>query len=153
MSYEYEIQTVEAVPTVSIRRVVPMEQIAQAMGEIYGRLAAFTAEHGVQPAGPPYSRYHAITEAGFDLEAGFPLTAAAAGEGYIVAGELPGGRAAVYTHTGSYHKLGDAHAAGAAWVKEQGAEESGGPWEYYISDPGGTPENELQTRIFRPLKD
>lgn len=114
MSHEFEIQNIESTPTIFMRRIVPVEQIGQAIGEIYGRLGAFVGERGIQPAGAPYARYHACTEHGFDLEAGFPLAQAAEGQGDIAAGELPGGPAAVHTHVGSYQNLGAAHEAGEA---------------------------------------
>ena len=151
MSYDITIEEVATQPMVSIRRVTPLEQIGPSIGQIYGELGAFLGAQGIAPCGAPFTRYHGCTDAGMDIEPGMPIAAPTDGAGAILAGTLPGGKAAVYTHTGPYHLLGPAHEAVQAWITEQGLTAAGPPWESYLNDPGQVPESELQTRIFSPL--
>jgi len=91
----------------------------------------------VTPAGPPFVRYHTFGETETDLETGVPVFEAAAGEGRIVPGELPGGAAISAWHLGSHDRLGEAYGRLDTRLKEHGREADGAAWEvYWWIDPG-----------------
>ena len=76
-------------------------------------------------------RYHTFGETETDFELGVPVVEPAAGEGRIVAGELPGGTAIATWHFGPHDALGDAYARIGAWLNEHGREPDGAPLEVY----------------------
>jgi len=49
-------------------------------------------------------------------------------EAGVSADTLPGGFVATTTHTGSYDKLSDAHAAVQQWIAAEGLASAGAPW-------------------------
>ena len=124
-------------PVVSIRATVPIAELAQHQGDRLAALAGYLQQHGVQPAGPPFVRYHTFGETETDLEGGIPVAAPVAGEGRIAGGVLPGGPAVTTWHVGSHDTLRDAYARLAAWLQAHGREPAGAPWEvYHWIDPG-----------------
>jgi effector-binding domain-containing protein len=78
----------------------------QAFPELFGWLR----EHAVEPAGPPFLRYHEVDSHGqpLELEVGVPVDAhvpasvAANGDSRVHADALPAGRYLTYLHVGPY---------------------------------------------------
>jgi effector-binding domain-containing protein len=100
----------------------------------------------------PYSRYHGFEPQKVDMECGAPLGAPAAGEGRIVAGELPGGQVATTWHIGPYDGLSAAYDALMGWAGEQARVPAGGPWEIYHTGPDEVPDPaQWRTELFLPL--
>ena len=88
-----------------------------------------------------------------DLECGMPVAAPLKGTDRIRAGELPGGKAATVTHTGPYDQLGQTWEKLMAWMKSEGLEPAGAPWEVYVTDPGREPDSsKWRTDIFFPVR-
>ncbi len=95
-----------------------------AFPELFGCLF----QNGVQPAGPPFLRYHEVDRAGgpLDVEAGVPVKSAPeATNGRVRPEALPAGRYLTFLHVGPYTSdsvadLGDARAELVAWAKENG---------------------------------
>ncbi len=149
----YTVREVEvrAQPALVIRSAVPPSEVAQTLGSSIPKVLKFVEARGGSLAGPPITRYLSQSSELFEIEVGFPLTSPLAGEGEIVAIELPGGKAALTNHFGSYQRLGEGHRAIIEWVMANQKSIAGPPWEVYLSDPSSTPEEELVTRIFYPI--
>ena len=82
-----------------------------------------------------------------------PIAVPVPGEGEIRGDTLPGDFVATTTHTGSYDKLSEAHAAVQVWMEEQGLVAAGAPWESYVTDPADYPDPaEWKTEIFWPVE-
>ena len=148
-----ELKTITPRNVVTIRETIPMDAIAQTLGRIYGKVAAYLERIGVQPDGPPFSRYFSMTDDGVDLDAGFPVAAPISGEGQIAASELPGGEAAVTWHIGPYDTLPQTYNAIMDWMRENDREAGGACWEIYWTDP--TPDSnpaEWRTEIIWPVQ-
>ena len=161
MSEEPTIVERAAVPCVAVRATVTMQTIgtiAHRMGEVMGWLAA----HGHAPAGPPFIRYRTIDMAAdLDIEVGVPTSGPLAGDGEIVAGELPAGRYVLATHHGAPAGLVAAVGAVLAWANAQGLKfdseqtDRGERWgcrvEFYNSDPAvePVPDNWVTDLAFR----
>ena len=126
-----EVEQLEPQPVVSIRAKALVSALGEAQGERFTELSRYLAEHGVRAAGPAFVRYHTFDETETDVETGFPVVEAAAGEGRIVAGVLPGGSAISTWHDGPDHLLGEAYARVGAWLQEQQREAAGPGWEVY----------------------
>jgi effector-binding domain-containing protein len=86
-----------------------------------------------------------------DIEIGFSFAQQLNGEGEVLAGEIPAGKAAKCIHIGPYDQLGAAYDALQQWMTANGHTPSGVAYEFYRNDPQGTPAAELQTQIMFPL--
>ncbi len=85
-----------------------------------------------------------------EVEVGVLAAARFAGEGRVVASELPGGEVATAVHRGDYARLGATHAAVRKFAVAHGRELAGPRWEIYghwREDP-----SELETEIFWLLR-
>jgi effector-binding domain-containing protein len=152
-------------PYLAIADSVTMQNIptiADRMPEVF----AFLAAHGIEPAGPPFFRYHLIDmERELEIEVGVPVAAGHAADpsaGDVRAGMLPAGRYAVVTHVGAYDELVGATADLLAWADRDGlrwdkvdtpvGERWGCRLEIYHTDPQEEPdptkyETELAFRL------
>ena len=152
MSYSICIKTLQPQATASIHVSIPAAEIGQTMGQIFGEVLNYMAELRIQPAGPPFSRYCEFGPDYVTMEAGFPVTQPVDQVGRIIAGELPGGEVATTWHFGSYDTLGRAYTALQSWIKDQGRESGGSPWESYWTDPETVPNpSEWRTEVIWPL--
>ena len=150
---EFELLTVDPQPALAIRAVVPNDQLAFDMGEWLPAVWKYATDNGIELAGPPFTRYHAMGEHETDLESGLPVTAPRQGEGRIKPVELPGGEVASTWHVGPYDRLPETHRALAEWVAEQGRTQAGPHWEVYWTDPGAEPDPaKWRTQVLMPLR-
>ena len=130
-STDVEIEQLELRPVLSIRAVAQIARLGEAQGDRLGALAEYLRQRGIQPAGPPFVRYHSFGETETDLEIGVPVVEPVDGEGVIAAGGLPGGPAVTTWHYGAHDTLGEAYARIEAWLSEHGRERDGAGWEVY----------------------
>lgn len=118
-------------PCVGIRTQVPMRQLSTAIPELTDEVLAWLDKQGVAPAGPSYVRYHVIDMSGkLDVEMGFPVAEAQAGDDRVTAGVLPKGRYASLVYTGVQNGI-KGNGALLEWGKKQGL-----VWDTYESDRG-----------------
>jgi effector-binding domain-containing protein len=156
-----EIRELTPQPTASIRVTQPMESmdLAALFDEHLPNIAHRLADLGVEPAGPPFGRYHQFGPEQVDVEIGIPVSAPAstlsspdeAEPGELFAGELPGGQVAITIHRGSYDGLSGTYDALHDWIHSQGRDEGPGPWESYVDDPGEVGMDETKTEVIWPL--
>jgi AraC family transcriptional regulator len=145
----FTTEILEAQPTLCKRADnVTFPELPLKIGEL---LQAVASVAGDAMAGPPYVRYHRIENDVFDIQAGCPVTPGTPGSGAVEAVALPGGRVAVGVHVGPYERLHESYAAMQEWMMEMGHRPSGAPWEYYLNDPGSTPQEQLRTQIIWPI--
>ena len=153
MTSEFTTRQIDAQPIVGIRTKTTMDKIAEVMGPLFGELYGYIQQSGQAPAGMPFAIYHAMDGGSLDLECGMPVAAPMTGTDRIRPGELPCGTAATVTHTGPYDDLGHTWAALTEWMKSQGLEPAGAPWEVYVTDPGAEPDpSKWRTDIFFPVR-
>jgi effector-binding domain-containing protein len=95
----------------------------------FPQLFAWMGQHGVEPAGPPFIRYHEVDADGepLEIEVAAPVANRAQPDedGPVHAGLLPAGRYVTLLHTGPYRSddvpdLGDAQAALRDWIEKVG---------------------------------
>lgn len=140
MTPRFEIRTVEAVPTLSIRLTLPIADIGRRYPALLREVWDHARRVGATPSGPPYAYYHRVDGEEADLEAGVPVAAPARGGGRVVAGTRPGGRAVCATHHGPYDTLGKTYQALRGWAEEAGHTLDTAMWESYATDPQEEPD-------------
>ena len=152
-TYDVQTTTRTSQATAVSHTTLAVEEIGPWLGKAYGAVARTLATQGTHPAGPPFARYHRLSDGRFEVEAGFPVLAPIKADGEVQPSSLPGGTAATTMHIGSYGDMEPGYAALAAWVKERGQELAGDAWEVYFSDPGEEPDPaKWQTQIVQPYR-
>lgn len=154
MLSEIEVRAVPALMAMVVRRTVEIVEIGKALEEILPEVWGFITARGGEPAGPPFIRYLAWdADSMVDIEAGVPVALPLPAEGRVELLELPGCRAARVVHSGPYEKLGDAHMALGAWIRDNHYETAGPTWESYLTDPGSEPDSaKWRTEVCWPVK-
>ncbi|MFK7988132.1 MAG: helix-turn-helix domain-containing protein [Sandaracinaceae bacterium] len=149
---EVTLTSRDAQPILYMRQRVARDDIATALAGCLPAVFQHCMAEGVAMAGPPFARYRDFSLSEVTLEAGVPTVEEAGGTDTILSGALPAGEVAMATHVGPYDTLMQTHAVLEQWMREQGREPSGGPWESYITDPGEVPDpKDWQTLCFWPL--
>ena len=152
MTPEFGMTQLETQPYLGIRATTTMDQLAAIMGTLFGEVYSFILKSGQAPAGMPFSIYHSMEGQTVELECGLPVASPLPGTDRIKAGELPAGTMATVTHFGPYEDLGKTWAALMDWIKSEGLEGAGAPWEVYATDPGAEPDqSKWRTDIFFPV--
>jgi len=132
------------------------DEIGAALEAAYGRVAMFISSNGLQMDGQPIAINNFWDERGFGFDAGIPVSGApsrgAGPESPVRMGETYGGRVVRAVHVGPYTGLEETYAIIDAFVVAHKLETNGRSWDVFVSDPGNTPEEELKTEIYYPVK-
>lgn len=152
MEYHCELIDRPAQPTLVIRTRTAAQNLPQVVGQAYGAIMAYAGRLGLQPGGAPFVAYYNMDMEDLDMEIGFPFEQPPPGEGSVLAGEIPGGKAAACLHVGPYDQLGGAYDALNKWMQANGHTPTGVAYEFYLNDPQTTPPAELRTQLVFPLK-
>jgi len=130
--------------------------IAAALGAAYGRVAVYVTANGLHLDGQPIAISNYWDERGYGFDAGIPVsgtpTRGAGPESPVRMGETYGGRVVRAVHVGPYTGLQDTYEKVYAFVEVHDLEPNGRNWELFVSDPGNTPEDELITEVYFPVK-
>lgn len=155
------IVELEPKPTVAVRVTQPIAELN--LGELFDlhlpNVADRIANLGGQANGAPYGRYHEFGPKQVDVEIGVPVAWPVANlrpvtesvPGEVGASELPGGRAAITIHRGTYDTLSQTYDRLHDWLHQQGHPEGAGPWESYVDDPSEVAIDDLRTEVIWPL--
>jgi AraC family transcriptional regulator len=155
MTYAIAKKELTPQPVLVVRRRIKPADLAGTLAEVLGAIFLHAQQNAMALAGQPFTRYVEWGPGMWTIEAGLPVATHskdAPGEGEVRADTLPGGPAAVTTHTGAYDGLGAAHAAVEQWIEAQGLKAAGAPWEVYVTDPADFPDpKDWKTDLFWPL--
>lgn len=158
MSITPTIEYREAQPYIGIVAEVTIQEIGTVLPPLHDELAAWLADQGVSPAGPPFFRYLRIDMEGtLDIDVGIPVEGSLPVEGKIHNRVLPAGDYGTLVYTGHYEGIQDVTRALLAWAEENGivwastASERGKLWEsrleIYLNDPADVPPDQWQTQL------
>jgi effector-binding domain-containing protein len=132
------------------------DDISAALGAAYGRVAMFISANGLQIDGQPIAVTNYWDERGYGFDAGIPVSgtpARGAGpDSPVRMGETYGGRVVRAVHVGPYTDLEETYHIVEAFAKAHQLEANGRSWDVFVSDPGDTPEEDLITEIYYPVK-
>jgi effector-binding domain-containing protein len=121
--------------------------------EAYGKLGKYLGDNGLTMQGAPLTITTSYDKAGWKFDAAIPVDRNnAATRDDIQAGATYGGTAVQFLHVGPYDKLSDTITKAEAWLSVQGYKAKGRLMEEYISDPGKTPSEQLQTKVTIPVE-
>jgi len=130
--------------------------MSDAMGKAYFEILTFIDEHDLEDAGAPLSITRRFSGSELVFDSAIPVRGvsdATPRDGTTVKlGKTYGGPVIRVRHVGSYRDLGTTHRKISAYLAALGIERNGAAWESYVSDPGNTPEAELLTYVYYPIK-
>jgi effector-binding domain-containing protein len=155
---EIGLETVPSRTIAYITGSVPREPavIADALAEAYGRVAVFVTANGLQLAGSPMAVTNYRDERGYGFDAAIPVDGSpsrgAGPESLVRMGESYGGRVVRAVHAGPYAQLPTTYAKVEAFIAAHRLERNGRSWDVFVTDPGNTPEEELETEVYYPVK-
>lgn len=152
MSDQIKVETIEPQPVLSVVKKGPTTEISKLMGQALTEVLNYIANENLKAEGPPFARYLSVGDE-VEFEAGLPVNSDIEGNDRVKNSELPGGEVVSLLHIGSYDQLDTAHQMLKTWIKEQGREENGAPWEVYITDPEEEKDSaKWETLVRWPIK-
>jgi effector-binding domain-containing protein len=121
----------DATPAAVIRAAMAADRVPGWLRRAYRLVDAQLAGEGIAVAGPAFASY---TRSGdrVEVEAGYPVPVAVAGNGIVVPSGLPGGPAAITLHEGSAATLDVAYRRIETWLAGHGFTARGRHWERYL---------------------
>jgi effector-binding domain-containing protein len=153
---DVEVMNVEPQDILYVRIDDPADapELEARLGAAYRAISSFMAANGIERAGKPLTITRVGGRAGMSLEAAVPVVQPEVeADGLVRLGHTPGGRAVRVAHRGPHATKGRTYDALAAWMAAHGLREGRVTWEQYVSDPAGTPPDELLTYIYALLAD
>jgi AraC family transcriptional regulator len=150
------IRTLEPLRVAFVRHTGPYEQV----GAAWQRLCAWAGPQGLLG---PHTRMLGVSYDDPDVtppeklryDACLVVGADVAPTGDIGVRTLDGGQYAVTTHVGAYTKLNETYGRLVGqWIPAQGLEPASDrpSLEFYLNDPQRTPEDQLRTDVYMPLR-
>lgn len=140
-------------PILFIRRRIAQSALQATMGECFGALYGHAHAAGLPVAGHPIARYASVGHGLWTVDLAMPLAAPAEPSGDMQADHLPAGPVAFAVHQGPYDGLPETNAAIETWIEANGHAASGPMWEWYVTDPGETPDPaDWRTEVYWPLQ-
>jgi len=136
--------------------------IAKALAAAYAKVGVFMTAGGLKQAAPPIAvtrRWDPKANV-YEFDAGIPVDKADATApdtvkgrpGEVKIGHTYAGTALKVEHRGAYKDMGRTYESIDAYKAAYTLQDNGLSWEQYISDPGKTPEAQLLTDIYVPVK-
>lgn len=154
-----EEKAITAMPTLTVTDSCALADIGATLGKLYGEIGVEMKAAGVDFAGAPFAIYHKVwvgndNQMHFVMEAGVPVTKAVAKPGgRVKASEIKAGNVVIGYHYGAYEKTTDSHATLDEYLKANGKEVIGAPWEVYVTDPMAEKDTmKWLTEIYYPVK-
>lgn len=119
----------------------------------FATVMEYLSEAGIDPAGPPFTVYHHVTDADTpgDIAMCVPVTRAVETDDRTHIVQIPAGVAASLVHRGGYEDLSASYNALAAWIHDRGHRILGPHREVYVNSPADTAESDLRTEILFPI--
>jgi effector-binding domain-containing protein len=149
MNYEVQLRRLEETNTAVVRTRVSLSDIGAVMPEIFKEVYEYLELNQIPLLGQAFGCYVIHQQENqVEIEAGFTTAVPIQSAGRIQPGTLPEGEAAVCLHVGPYEEIGPAYDTIVKWIREQGRQQAGPPWEVYLSMPAETP---AQTEVYFPL--
>lgn len=137
-------------PYAGIRTTAYRQEFDTVIPHVLDEVFVWLEERGIEPAGPPFMRYHVISmDSRMEVELGVPVATAISGNGRVSQGCLPAGRYAALIYTDILNDI-EANRALIKWAWQQGIKwdawdaEHGHAFrsrvEFFLTDPDKEPD-------------
>jgi effector-binding domain-containing protein/uncharacterized protein YndB with AHSA1/START domain len=131
-------------------------QIGEAIGAGYAKVVVFMKANGLKQAGPPITINTRWDDTGYGFDAAIPVDKAPEKEipadSTVKVKQTYAGKTLKVVYKGPYGAMTSSYQKLEAYIAARGLVCTGPPWDEYVSDPGTTPEAELITNIYQPVK-
>ncbi len=129
------------------------ESAKAVLAAAYAKLGSFLQSSTITMQGAPMTITTNYDANGWSFDAALPVDHNdVAPTEDLHAGTTYAGKAVQFTHVGSYDNIGDTTKKAYAWLAVQGYKPKDRLIEEYVSDPGNTPVEQLQTRLVVPVE-
>ena len=133
-----------------------IKEIGAAIGAAYGKVGAFMKANGLKQAGAPITIDTRWDDTGYGFDAAIPVDKTPEKEipaaSPVKVKSTYSGRALKVVMKGPYAGMPKTYDKLHAYMAARGYESAGSPWDEYVSDPGTTPEVDVVTNIYQPVK-
>jgi len=131
-------------------------EIGAALGSAYGQVGRFLAARRLAQTAPPICVTTRWDETGFGFEAAIPIDREpdkpVPASSPVQIGRTHGGKALRAVHRGAYAGMSATYDKLLAYAAAYGHEVHGNAWDQYVTDPGTTPEADLVTHMYLPVR-
>ena len=152
MSHKIELFEKKQQNALTIRKIVPFEDIPEVLSSGYQAILEHLEEINQSPTDVPFAVYYNTHMDKLDIEFGYPVAVEMKGKGDIKGSKTPSGRVASCVFTGPYGGLEPVYNEIIKWIKDNNYSSTGVVFESYLNDPQTTPQEELKTQIGFILK-
>jgi effector-binding domain-containing protein len=130
--------------------------IAAAIGGGYAEVQKFMKAQRLEPAGAPLTIDTKWDDTGYAFDAALPVNRAPddplPADSKVKVKQTYAGKVLKVVHKGAYREMPGTYDKLFAYAAAHGLERNGPTWDEYVSDPGSTPEPELITNLYVPVK-
>lgn len=150
---EIIIKEVKSMNAMAVRSECTADKISSEMQNTYGIIKPFISQNGGKIAGYPFAIWYKWEDEIMVFDNAIPVNVKLKGNDQIKPLETYEGKVVFVDHTGEYSTTQYSWLALEAYIKANGLETNGDPWESYITDPQTEP-NPMNwiTELYWPVK-
>jgi effector-binding domain-containing protein/uncharacterized protein YndB with AHSA1/START domain len=132
------------------------QSIATAIGGAYAEVGRFLAANRLKQSAPPITINTKWDDTGYLFDAAIPVDRTPEKEisaaSRVKIKTTYAGKALKVVHRGAYREMTSTYDRLMAYAAAHGYDHNGAPWDEYVRDPGKTPESDLVTNIYLPVR-
>ncbi len=135
----------------SIRTTIHFDNYSNTANQAYKRIMEYAEYNNLLLSSGPFVCYHNTDLENLDIEMGFPVAKPVSGNDEISGYTIPVQKVVSGIFLGAYEDTDPLMYEIIQWIKEQGYEQQGKIYNYYLNDENRN-ANELLTQIVVPIK-
>lgn len=133
--------------------MMDVKEIGNSYSKAYSEINSFIQKSKLTCIGAPFAIMDKSTNEKYHYTAGMPISESnVKSSGRLKFTKSYSGKVLKVIHTGAYSQLEKTYTEILNYIKENKLNQNGKMWEVYVSDPGNTPESNLITEVYVPLK-
>ncbi len=150
---EISVKDVQSMYAMTFRTKCTMEEIADVMGPAFGEIMQVITTNGGQVAGAPFAIWYEWENEIMEFDNAIPVDKKMKGTDRVLPIKTYQGKTAFVSHMGEYSSTYYSWGALENYIKENGLETNGSPYEVYITDPETEPDpTKWVTELYWPIK-